>query len=197
MDHLTPSIIAAAVLFALSLFLLSATWSDVRQRRISNCLVLAGSCVGIACNSILPEGNGFASPLPGGLGLGGAAGGFMAGLGLMLPLYMLRATGAGDVKLMAMVGAFLGPHAVVRVVLATFLVGGAMALAVVLRNGSLRQLLANLQTMLLASFFKLTLNEVPAVDAAVVPAGKLPYAVAITGGTMTWLVLKHMNIDLP
>lgn len=197
MNHLTPSIVAAAVLFALSLFLLGAAWSDVRQRRISNCLVLAGSCMGIACNSVLPEGNGFASALPGGLGLWGAAGGFMAGLGLMLPLYMLRAMGAGDVKLMAMVGAFLGPHAVVRVVLATFIIGGAMALAVVLRNGSLRRLLANLQTMLLAAFFKLTLSEVPTVDAAAVSAGKLPYAVAIAGGTMAWVVLKHLNIDLP
>lgn len=197
MDHLTPSIVATAVLFALSLFLLGAMWSDVRQRRISNYLVLAGSCVGIACNSILPEGNGFVSALPGGLGLWAAAGGFMAGLVLMLPLYMLRAMGAGDVKLMAMVGAFLGPHAVVRVVLATFLVGGAMALAVVLRNGSLGQLFANLRTMVLAGFFKLTLKEVPTVDAAVVSAGKLPYAVAIAGGTMAWVALKYMNIDLP
>lgn len=197
MDHLTPSIVAAPVLFALGMFLLGAVRSDIGQRRISNCLVLAGSCVGIACNSILPEGNGFASQLPGGLGFWGAAGGFMAGLGLMLPFYMLRAMGAGDVKLMAMVGAFLGPHAVVGVVVATFLVGGVMALAVVLRNGSLRRLLANLQTMLLASFFKLALKEVPTVDAAVVSAGKLPYAVAIAGGTMAWAVLKYMNINFP
>lgn len=197
MDHLTPSIVAAAVLFALGLLLLGAVWSDVRQRRISNCLVLAGSCMGIACNGILPEGNGFASALPGGLGFWGAASGFMAGLGILLPLYMLRAMGAGDVKLMAMVGAFLGPHAVVRVVLATFLVGGAMALAVVLRNGSLGRLLANLRTMLLAGFFKLMLKEVPTVDAAAVSAGKLPYAVAIAGGTVAWVALKYMNIDLP
>lgn len=196
MDHLTPSIVAAAVLSALCLFLVAAVWTDIRQRRISNALVLAGSIVGIACNTVLPEGNGFASALPGALGFGEAAGGFMAGLGLMVPLFLLRAMGAGDAKLVAMVGAFLGPHAVVRVVLATFLVGGLMALAVTLRNGSLRRLFCNLQTMLLAGFFKLALKEMPTVDVAVVSAGKLPYAVAIAGGTMAWVLLRHLNMDL-
>jgi prepilin peptidase CpaA len=197
MNHLTPSIVAAAVLSVLCLFLICAVWSDVRQRRISNAMVLAGSFVGIACNSALPEGNGFSSALPGALGFWGAAGGLMMGLGLMLPLFLLRAMGAGDAKLVAMVGAFLGLHAVVGVVLATFLIGGVMSLAVTLRNGSMGRLFGNLKTMLLGGFFKLMLNELPTVDAAVVSAGKLPYAVAIAGGTMAWVLLRHLNIDLP
>jgi len=197
MNHLTPSTIANAVLAVLCLLLAGAVWSDIRQRRISNRLVLAGACVGIVFNTVLPEGFGFASALPGALGFWKALGGLAAGLGLMLPLYLLRAMGAGDVKLMAMVGSFLGPKAVAAVVLATFIAGGVMILAVVLRKGTLGRLLDNLRTMLLSSFFKLMMHESPALDAAPVSAGRMPYALAVAAGTMIYMTLKITGNDLP
>ncbi len=72
-----------------------------------------GAGLGLLLNSVLPEGYGFVSSLPGALGLWKALAGLGLGLLIMLPLYMLRALGAGDVKLMAMVGAFLGPNATI------------------------------------------------------------------------------------
>ncbi len=197
MDHLTPSLIANAVLTVLCLLLAGAAWSDVRQRRIANRLVFAGAFAGIVFNTVLPEGFGFASGLPGGLGFWIALGGLATGFGLMLPLYVLRALGAGDVKLMAMVGAFLGPRAAVGVVLATFIAGGAMILAVVLRNGTLRLLLGNLRTMLLTAFFKLAMHETPVVDAVREPAGRMPYALAIAAGTIIYIALKSTGGSLP
>jgi prepilin peptidase CpaA len=197
MNHLTPSLIAAAVLTVLCLLLACAVWSDIRHRRVPNWLVLAGACAGIGFNSVLPEGFGFASALPGAIGFGDALAGLATGLGLMLPLYLLRAMGAGDVKLMAMVGAFLGPRATVGVVLATFIAGGVLILAVVLRNGTLGRLLANVRMMMLSSFFKLMLYEIPAVDAAPVSAGRLPYGVAIAAGTITYIMCKSIGADLP
>lgn len=197
MNHLTPSLIANAVLTVLCLLLARAAWSDVRERRIANRLVFAGAFAGIVLNTVLPEGFGFASALPGALGFWKALGGLATGLGLMLPLYLLRALGAGDVKLMAMIGAFLGPKATVSVTLATFIVGGVMILAVVLRNGTLGRLLDNLRTMLLSSFFKLMMHEMPALDAVRASAGRMPYALAIAAGTIIYIALKNAGGDLP
>jgi prepilin peptidase CpaA len=197
MNHLTPSLIANTVLIVLCLLLAGATWTDVRTRRISNRLVFVGAFAGIVFNTVLPEGFGFASALPGGLGLWDALAGLATGLGLMLPLYLLRAMGAGDVKLMAMVGAFLGPRATVSVVLATFIAGGVLILAVVLHKGTLGRLLENLRTMLLASFFKLMMNETPTLEATQTSAGKMPYALAIAAGTIVYIAFKSTGNDLP
>ncbi len=195
MDIITPSLIAAAVVAILCSLLLCAVITDIKAHRISNRLVFIGACAGIVFNTTLPEGYGFVSVLPGALGFHGSLAGLGTGLGLMLPLYLLRAMGAGDVKLMAMVGAFLGAHATLNVVLATFAIGGLLCIAVVLRNRMLALLLSNLRTMLLSGFFKLMLNEVPTIDAASSSAGKLPYGVAIAAGTIACVMLTSMGID--
>jgi prepilin peptidase CpaA len=197
MNLLTPSLIAAVVLSILCLLLAGAVWSDCWERRISNRLVLAGVCIGLVCNTALPEGFGFADSLPGALGFRSALAGLGVGFILMLPLYLLRAMGAGDVKLMAMVGAFLGPQAMFSVVLATFIAGGVLILAQTARTGTLGQLLSNLRTLLLSSFFKLTMREAPVLDAVQTSAGRMPYALAIAMGTAIYIALKSTGAELP
>jgi prepilin peptidase CpaA len=114
------------------------------------------------------------------------------GLGIMLPMYVLRALGAGDVKLMAMVGAFLGPNATIGAILTTFIVGGVLTLLVVLRNRTWGLLVENLRMTFMSAVIKATvLHEMPKVDAAPVTAGKLPYGVAIALGTFIYAVLEH------
>ncbi len=49
--------------------------------------------------------------------------GWLTGLLLFLPFYMLRGMAAGDVKLMAAVGAWLGSGMALRIALATFVLG--------------------------------------------------------------------------
>ena len=61
---------------------------DVRTRRIPNWLVLAGAAMGLAWQMVYPA-------LVGG-GLGFALKGIAVGLVLLLPLYVLRAMGAGE-----------------------------------------------------------------------------------------------------
>jgi prepilin peptidase CpaA len=56
----------------------------------------------------------------------------------MLPGYGLGATGAGDVKLMAAVGAIVGPGLVVTAFLCTAIAGGVLAVVVALRRRCLR-----------------------------------------------------------
>ncbi|MEG0884092.1 MAG: prepilin peptidase, partial [Janthinobacterium sp.] len=89
----------------LCILLTGAVWHDMRSRRIPNGLVFGGALAALLLHAVL-------TPGAGGLGLPAALGGLALGLALLLPMYMLRALGAGDVKLMAMVGAFIGPQQV-------------------------------------------------------------------------------------
>ena len=191
MNILTPALVAAIVNLILSALLLGAVWSDVKSQRIPNLLVFFGAGLGLLLNSVLPEGFGFVSALPGAVGLWKALEGLALGLVVFLPMYMLRAMGAGDVKLMAMVGAFIGPNALIGAILLTFLIGGALSMLTALRRGTLRQLFDNLKTMLLSSFFKAVLREMPTVDAAPVSAGKMPYGVAIAAGTFSYFAMAY------
>ena len=192
MNNLTPNMIATLVISLLCALLLAAVWTDVKSRRIPNRLVLLGMVSGLLLNIVLPQGYGFISALPGALGLWKALAGLGLGFTIMFPMYILRAMGAGDVKLMAMVGAFLGPNAIIGAILVTFIVGGVLSLVVVLRKGTFGLLIDNLRTMLMGSFIKSTvLHELPTIDAASVSAGKMPYGVAIALGTFTYIVLEH------
>ena len=56
----------------------------------------------------------------------------------MLPGYLLGATGAGDVKLMAAVGALLGPDGILWAFLYTTIAGGAIALVIAAWRGRLQ-----------------------------------------------------------
>jgi len=162
--------------------LAAAVWHDVRRRRIPNRLVFSGALLGVLLNSLALPG---VTPAGTWLALGGMA----VGLGLLLPMYAMKALGAGDVKLMAMVGAFLGPRPVVFAVLCSLLAGGVLALAVALCQGTLRQAMANAWQLLLQGWLRAAAGEVPQVDAPAVPGGSLPYAIAITAGTAIWLAL--------
>lgn len=189
---MTPKLMGILALAPLILLLLMVTQQDIRGYRIPNKLVLTGIVIGVALNGLLPSGWGFNSVIPGGLGWLDALKGFGVGLVVLLPMYWLRAMGAGDVKLMAMVGAFLGPGDVLGVVLATFIAGGIVALLMVVWSGKLTSFLQNIKFMLLGGLVKMSVGRLPVVDEAPVSVGKLPYAVAITLGTLGYLVWQHM-----
>lgn len=165
---------------ALGLILSFAVFADVFNQRIPNWLVAAGVVCGLLLNSLLPAGLGFIVALQG-LGLG---------ILLLLPLYLLRAMGAGDVKLMGMVGAFVGPQAIIGVTLLTFVAGGVMALFVALRTGQLQRMLGNVRMVLQSVAMQAGMRQKPEIEMPQ-SAGKLPYAVAITAGTVLFLVWQR------
>jgi len=171
---------------------LLAAKQDVTRHRISNKLVLVGMFSGVILNGMLPEGWGFNSQIPGALGWLEAFKGLAFGMGLFLPLYWLRAMGAGDVKLMGMVGAFLGPDDVVGAVLATLVAGGVMAILVVMWSKQLGAMLHNVKYMLYGSAINLSVGQAPLMNDLPVSVGKLPYALAITLGTFTYLIWQRL-----
>lgn len=189
---MTPNLMGLLALTPLVVLLLMITQQDIRSHRIPNKLVLIGVILGVLLNGLLPEGWGFNSVIPGGLGWLEALKGLGVGMAVLLPIYWLRAMGAGDVKLMAMVGAFLGPGDVLWAVLATFVAGGVMALVVVLWSKQMGQMLQNIKLMLLGGVVKVSAGQLPKMDDLPVSVGKLPYAVAITVGTFAYLVLQRV-----
>ena len=124
------------------------------------------------------------APAGGGVDTLGALAGMALGLGLLLPMYVLRALGAGDVKLMAMVGAFVGPQQVLSATLLTLLAGGVLAALVAASQGVLRQTLLNSYCMLLHSVMRGMGGGNARLDAPPAATGKLPYAIAIAAGNI-------------
>jgi prepilin peptidase CpaA len=113
----SPARLAAGGVF--TLLLLFACVVDVRERRLPNALVAVLGVAGLAFS-------GLAWPAPAGLwrGLEGLA----VGLAIWLPCYLLGMIGAGDVKLFAAAGAWLGPWSAVVASMLAALAGGVLAL---------------------------------------------------------------------
>jgi len=174
--------IAMVTLTALAALCTLAVTHDLLFRRIPNSLVLVGVAVGLFFQSYSHPGAGLFSLSGGGLGLDGALLGALTGLALFLPLYALRAMGAGDVKLLAMLGVWLGPTSVAWTALWTLLAGGVLALVVALWSGVLRQVCMNVYVMLSTSVLHGHGHHRLAFEAPAETTGQLPYAVAIACG---------------
>ena len=91
------NIAANYVVGLLIALLVIAAWSDLKARRIPNWLVLSGILAGLIANGLLPAGLGLNNTfVPGGIGWVAALQGIGLGLAALLPLYLLKAMGAGD-----------------------------------------------------------------------------------------------------
>jgi prepilin peptidase CpaA len=162
---------------------LGAAVYDVRYRRIPNWLTITGVLAGLALNRFLDQGRPgmFVSSL---LGLAIA-------FGVYFVLYALRAMGAGDVKLMAAVGAIVGWPNWFGIFIVTAIVGGVMALILVAARGRVRKTLWNVGFIL---------NELkrgrPAymgkeeLDVKSPKALGLPHGAVIAVGTVFFLALS-------
>lgn len=102
----------------LFIFVLAATWWDLRQRRIPNWLTLAAFIAGIGLHAVADGSAGFVASV-----LGAGVGAIPFAL-----LYWLGGMGAGDVKLMAGVGALFAFPAAAQALFCIALAGGLLAL---------------------------------------------------------------------
>lgn len=158
--------------------LLLASAFDLIQRRIPNRLLAAGLCAAVAFH--------LASGYPATL-LTTLLAGFAVGLMMFLPLYLIGGMAAGDVKLMATVGAFVGPQLAFHSSLVTYCAGGLLALAIVLVRRRGREAFHNSTFLLLPLLLPKAVR--PTGPAASV--GSMPYALAITAGTVFVLWQQH------
>ena len=107
-----------------SLLLLTeaAVLCDLSNGRIPNELVLGGLGMGLIYQAVLS----------GLMGVVLCFGGILLPVLLFGPLYYFRMIGAGDIKLMGVVGAFVGPAACFSCILWSLIAGGIISLMLVL-----------------------------------------------------------------
>lgn len=168
----------------LLILLLMAVRFDVARRRIPNLLTFSGLLLGISLQAWH-------------LGLDGLLQGFSGagvGFGIFLLLYILGSMGAGDVKLMAAVGAFLGPNGAFWAAALTMIAGGAIGILVItLRGGGLAMLKRYWSTLKCFLFTAKWSYVPPRPDEAA--ATRFPYAPAIALGTLA--ALWHLALLQP
>lgn len=171
-----------ACLFAL---LGVAAVTDLHVRRIPNALILTGLAVAFAVQC-----------WPHGVGEGSQRWilGLLTGGGLFVPFYLLRGMGAGDVKLMAAVGAFVEPGIAFQIALFTCVIGGIWALAAIVMRRTVKSAGANILAIMLSHVGPS--GGGASVDKSVGSAsvGSLPYGVAIALGTLGVMMLNAIHV---
>lgn len=117
---------------------LGAGWSDWQSRRIPNWLTVSGFFLGAILNVMIFHMAGAKHAVEG-------AG---MGLGLLLPIVLLRGLGAGDWKLMGALGAFLGPMRILFVLFGAVILAGITACVMVTRKRCWLSTLRNLRDLI-------------------------------------------------
>lgn len=153
--------------------MVAAAVTDIRSRRIPNWLSFGGVLAGFAWHRDQT-----------------ALFGMLCGFGAYLALYLLRAMGAGDVKLMAAVGAIAGPSNWLILFAASAVTGGILAVLLMIWKGRVQKTLWNV------AFIANELAHLrpphranPELDVRAAVSLKLPHAVSIALGTMVCISL--------
>ena len=140
--------------------LVALFWTDVETERLPNALTLPGTAVGVAFSIVAPP------------GLAASLGGVVFGGGVLLLIRWAwrRATGVegmglGDVKMLAMIGAFLGWQQVVFVLFLSSLAGALVGLALVVAKGKSMQSHLPFGTFLAAAAWAAAVMGGPIVEA--------------------------------
>jgi len=164
-DHIVlwPTLLVVAV----------ATFTDLRERRIPNWLVLPFLVAGIVVAGWMHGWHGVGQSLAG-IGLGG----FLYGI-----LFFMGGMGAGDVKLCAAIGAWIGPMQLIVVVVVTGIAGGIMALCWAAYRGFLGEMFKSTGDFVFGVKERGMLSD-PELVLSNPKAHKMPYAPAIAIGTL-------------
>src|SRR5262249_5512954 len=170
---MTPtSIIVLAVAVA-------ACATDLRSRRIPNMLTFGAAAAAFV----------FALCTGGWSALAFSCLGWIVGASVFLLPFSLGGLGAGDVKLLAALGAWLGPHDAIWLALYTGVVGAIAAAIVALAKGYLKQALANV--WLLWSHWQVAgLHKLDEISLEGSDSPRLAYAVPIFAGLVVTLWLR-------
>jgi prepilin peptidase CpaA len=149
----------------------AACWFDVRTRRIPNWLTFPAAFLGLVVASVAHSGPGTVA----------SAAGLVVGLALFFPLFFLKGLGAGDVKLMGALGAWLGTSVIVGVAFYTSLAGGALAVALLVKHRYARQAAQNLW-LLFTHWRVFGIQPLDSLTLDTSAGPKLPYALPIAAG---------------
>jgi prepilin peptidase CpaA len=150
-----------------------ATFTDLRSRRIPNWLVLPFFVLGFIVSGWMHGWRGMGDSLAG------------AALGLLIygVLFWMGGMGAGDVKLCAAIGAWIGPHQLMFAVVITGMVGGLMVLCWALFGGFIGELFTGAGNLVFGWKQRGGVRD-PEMAISNPLKRKIPYAPAIAIGTL-------------
>jgi len=160
------------------LAIVAALW-DVRTGRVPNVLTFGAAVAGVVWSIATAGVDGFGTSLLG----------CLVGLALFFPLFALGGMGAGDVKLLAAIGAWLGPLGAAYTALWGSLAGGVLALVVGVSHGYLREAFRNVLA-LLAVWRTVGPSPVAGMTLTDSRAPRIAYAVPIGIGAIAALWLS-------
>ena len=150
--------------------------SDLRTRRIPNLLTFGAALIGLV-----------AQTLSGGMdGALSAAGGWLIGILLFLPFFALGGMGGGDVKLLAALGAWLGPQDTLWLAAYSAIAGGVLGIIVAASQGYLRTAFRNVFAMV-RYWFDFGFKPVPELTLESATTPRLAYALPILAGVVVTL----------
>ncbi len=157
----------------------AACVTDFRSRRIPNVLTFGASAAAVV----------FWAVTAGLSGAGWSVAGWAVGCAVFMPWFLLGGMGAGDVKLLAALGAWAGPSAAVWMALYAGIAGGVFAIVVSLTRGYLGEMFRNLWGLLM--YWRIVgVQPHPEMTLKTGKGPRLPYAFPITAGALAVLWLK-------
>ena len=153
---------------------------DVYTRRIPNVISGAAVLAGLGLNTLYF----------GTAGLIASVAGLLAPVAVLLFPFALGGLGGGDVKMMAAVGALLGPSLALAGLGVGVIYGGVLMIVHLIGRGRLREKLAAIGAMLTAATLTRSLDplRVRPDDAGAIA---LPYSLPLGLGTLTVLAFAH------
>jgi prepilin peptidase CpaA len=153
---------------------LCAGFTDVKDRLIPNRLTYSAAVAGFALQGMLHGWNGLLL----------SAGGILLFGGVFLLFYVVRAMGAGDVKLAAALGSIAGFSATRPLMFATAVAGAALAMSFMVWSGRLAESWRN--TLAIFGFhLRHGLQAHPQFNLDT-PGVRMPYGLAFAAGTLYW-----------
>jgi prepilin peptidase CpaA len=169
--------------YALKLALVGLTGisaiTDLYSRRIPNPVIVAGFIAGVALNTWIGGWSGLLHSLSG----------FGLAILIYVPLFILRAMGGGDVKLMAAAGAIVGPRDWFTLFIFASLAGGAIALGMLLARNALGAAFWKIMHILKElAHFRAPYKSQPDLDISSAQALTMPHGVAIAIGAALLLL---------
>ena len=177
------SLFFPAVAVTLTAALLTASYTDLKRREIPNWLVLFGMITGFILWTVFN--------FPGGIKV--ALLGWVSAFSVFLLLGLMGAMAFGDVKLMGMVGMFVGWPYSVHALIHTVISGFFFAVFWMIINGNFKRTFLNLW-ILLSSWIKPGKERVKLEN---LETSSLPYGIAITlGGIWTLIAIRYPVVDI-
>jgi prepilin peptidase CpaA len=155
----------------LIILLIICVITDVQKRKIYNSVLLPFLLAGLVIHTLLDGISGFSFALAG----------TGVGFGVLLIPYLLGGMGAGDVKLLAVIGALKGMSFVLMAALYMALAGGVMALVIILFQKGMKKRLFHIASFLHGMRHGI---KVPLMSDSEVLKTTYPYGIAIAAGAI-------------